>query len=120
MQRRVGTGAPWACCRAWILPSPSPNRTGKFPCIRLSTKCLVSSVCRAVAEAAEGDQVVDGGGRHRADVVHLEACPAAAALAAKAVAQLAPELELGEAQGFARPARRPDGCGEQRLSLAGW
>ena len=35
-----------------------------------------------VAAAAEGDLVVDGGGRHRADVVHLELYAAAAALAA--------------------------------------
>ena len=57
------------------------NRTGKFPCIRLSARCFVSSVDGAmryavrssVAAEAEDDLVVDSGGRHRADVVHLEA-----------------------------------------------
>jgi hypothetical protein len=51
-----------------------------------------SFVFRPVAAAAEGDQVVDGGGCHGAKVVHLEVFAGAAALAAKAVAQFPPEF----------------------------
>ena len=73
-------------------PIPLTEPDGQVSLHPLSAKCLVSSMGCPVAAAAEGDQVVDGGGCHGAKVVHLEVFAGAAALAAKAVAHFAPEF----------------------------